>query len=284
MRSWRSRRLSRATRSLLSFGQARRVRGASGQPLNAVFRSLEERGTQFVRGELVLIASAPGIGKSIFTLTEVMKSQATTFYQSCDSDAFTQLTRGVAIATNCPIERAKETVLSGELGAAGKALAESPVRFNFRASPSVDDLILSLDGYLEVYGAYPEIVVVDNITNLRTDNDDGDPFSGLEGLLDFLHDVARETQACVIGLHHVTGPYNDGDKPIPLSGLKNQVGRVPEVVLTLHRRMGDSWATDRLCVSTVKNRNGSADPSGNTYVELEFKGDYVRITDPANGR
>jgi hypothetical protein len=260
------------------------MRGASGDPLPAVFRSLEERGTQFVRGELVLIASAPGIGKSIFTLTEVMKSGATTFYQSCDSDAFTQLTRGVAIATNCAIERAKETVLSGRLGDAGKALAESPVRFNFRASPSVDDLILSLDGYLEVYGAYPEIVVVDNITNLRTDNDDGDPFSGLEGLLDFLHDVARETQACVIGLHHVTGPYNDGDKPIPLSGLKNQVGRVPEVVLTLHRRMGDSWATDRLCVSTVKNRNGSADPSGNTYVELEFKGDYVRITDPANGR
>ena len=267
---------------MLSFSQARRMRGSSGDPLPIVFPSL---GDVFVRGELVLIASAPGIGKSIFTLTEVMRSGATAFYQSCDSDAFTQLTRGLAIANGISIERAKEIVLSGNLGGAGKALAEYPVRFNFRASPNLDELILSLDSYLEVYGEYPEIIVIDNITNLRTENDDGDPFSGLEALLDFLHDMARETAACVIGLHHVTGPFNDGDRPIPLSGLKNQVGRVPEVVLTLHRKQGE-WDNepDRLCVSTVKNRNGSADPSGGTFVELEFKGDHVKITDPTHGR
>ena len=55
---------------MLSFSQARRMRGSSGDPLPIVFPSL---GDVFVRGELVLIASAPGIGKSIFTLTEVMR-------------------------------------------------------------------------------------------------------------------------------------------------------------------------------------------------------------------
>jgi hypothetical protein len=79
-------------------------------------------------------------------------------------------------------------------------------------------------------------------------------------------------------LHHVTGGYNDADRPIPLSGVKGQIARVPEMVLTLHKQT-DVCGPDLLCVSTVKNRGGKADPSGSEYVSLTFNGDTMQIKD-----
>jgi hypothetical protein len=203
-------------------------------------------------------------------------------YFSADSDAFTQVTRSVSIVTGWTLEQSAEAVLSGELGTAADKLRQIPIRFNYKASPSLDDIENSLKSYEEVYGTYPEFVVVDNITNVRTDNDDGDPFSGLESLMDYLHDMARETEAHVTGLHHVTGPFNDSDKPVPLSGVKGQIARVPELVMTLHKRLGDDVNPDVLCVSTVKNRGGKADPSGYNFAELEFDGSRMRIADYTN--
>ena len=82
----------------------------------------------------------------------------------------------------------------------------------------------------------------------------------------------------VTGLHHVTGPYNDADKPIPLSGVKGQIARVPELVLTLHR-VSEGFGPDSLNVSTVKNRGGKSDASGQDYAALEFEGSTMQIND-----
>jgi hypothetical protein len=120
--------------------------------------------------------------------------------------------------------------------------------------------------------------VVDNITNVVNDNSDGDPFTGLEGLMDYLHSMARETGSCVIGLHHVTGDYNNGDKPIPLNGVKGQIARVPEMVLTIHKVILDDEESI-LRVSPVKNRGGKPDPTGQTYAELSFVGNRMSIRD-----
>jgi hypothetical protein len=90
--------------------------------------------------------------------------------------------------------------------------------------------------------------------------------------------MARFTGACVIGLHHVTGTYNDADRPIPLSGVKGQVARVPELVLTLHKVI-EQFGPDSLRVSTVKNRGGKSDPSGSEFVSLDFVGDTMQITE-----
>jgi len=123
------------------------------------------------------------------------------------------------------------------------------------------------------------MVVVDNITNVRgVGGDEDDPFSGLEAMLDYLHDMARKTSAFVVGLHHVTGKYNDGNIPIPLSGVKGQIGRVPELVLSLHRIQSE-FGSDKLNVSTTKNRGGKADPSGMDFTSLEFIGDSMTIRD-----
>lgn len=255
------------------------VKGNAGDPLPVVWETLHQSGTDFLRGQLCLICAGPGTGKSAFVLTYALKAQIPTLYLSADSDAFTQLSRTLSITTGMSTHQADEAVRSGDLGDAVAGLESIPIRFSYNASPSLDQIESSMMSYEEVYGDYPALVVVDNITNVRgIGGDEDDPFSGLESMMDYLHTMARQTSACVVGLHHVQGKYNDGNIPIPLSGVKGQISRVPEMVLTLHRIQSE-FGSDRLNVSTVKNRGGKSDPSGLSFAELEFIGDSMTIRD-----
>ena len=263
---------------MYTLGQSSWIKGSAGDPLPDVWESLAKRGTRLLRGQLCLVCAGPGTGKSAFVLTYALKARVPTLYFSADSDAFTQLSRSLSILTGWNMEKSARAVRDDDLGEMAAEFADIPIRFNYSASPSLDQIETSMMSYEEVYGDYPALVVIDNITNVRGGGDDDDPFSGLESLIDYLHVMARETGACVICLHHVTGSYNDADKPIPLSGVKGQVTRVPELVLTLHR-VSQQFGSDSLRVSTVKNRYGKADPSGQDYAELEFIGDAMQIRD-----
>jgi len=255
------------------------VKGHAGDPLPKVWDSLEQKGTRFLRGQLCLVCAGPGTGKSAFVLTYALKARVPTLFISADSDAFTQLSRSVSILTGRPMDRSSREVREERLDDEAKqALADIPIRFTYHASPTLDQIEQTMMSYDEVYGDFPSLVVIDNVTNVRSGGEEDDPFSGLESLMDYLHDMARSTAACVVGLHHVTGGYNDASKPIPLSGVKGQITRVPELVLTLHR-VQETFASDSLRVSTVKNRGGKADPSGIDYTSLEFVGDTMQIRD-----
>jgi hypothetical protein len=260
--------------------QSMYIRGSAGDPLPSVFPSLTATGTTFRRGQLALVSAGPGTGKSGFVLTYALKAKVPTLYLSADSDAFTQLSRGVSVLTGRTLEQSEELVRGGNVAGLTGLFDDIPIRFNYSASPTLDQIELSMMSYEEVYGDYPALVVVDNITNVRSGSGEDDPFSGLEALMDYLHTMARNTSSCVVGLHHVTGPNNDGNKPIPLSGVKGQIGRVPELILTLHRSTPE-FGPETLNVSTVKNRGGKSDPSGMSFVPLEFIGDSMTIRDYA---
>ena len=226
------------------------------------------------------MCAGPGTGKSAFVLAYALKSKVPTMYFSADSDAFTQLSRSLSILTGWSLERSTRAVREQNIEeGVAKELDQIPIRFNFKASPSLDLIESSLMSYCALYEDYPALIVVDNITNVRTDGGDSDdPFSGLEALMDYLHEMARETGSCVVGLHHVTGQHNNGNSPIPLGGIKGQIGRVPEMILTLHR-VSDGFGPDSLNVSTVKNRGGKSDPSGKDFASLEFVGETMQIKD-----
>lgn len=265
---------------MLTAWQSLRVRGSAGDPIPEVFKALSDKGATFRRGELVLISSGPGTGKSALTLTLAMKSSVPTAYFSADSNAFNQMSRMVAISNGCTMEEASRAVRTEDMKAIGDSLSNGLIRFDYRATPSTASIERSLKAYEEAHGDPPFLAIVDNVTNVRSGvEDDDDPFSGLESLMDYLHDLARQTGACVVGLHHVTGGYNDAERPIPLSGVKGQITRVPELVLTLHKKSGEGYAPDTLCVSVVKNRNGRANPSGYDFAELKFDGERMQITD-----
>jgi predicted ATP-dependent serine protease len=260
--------------------QSRRIRGSAGDPLPTVWKSLEDVGTKFLRGQLVLVAAAPGIGKSAFTLSYALKANVPTLYFSADSDAFTQLARSISILTGRHMAQSVAAVREDDK-AVLEELPERPIRLVYDASPSLDTIELELAAWWELHNEFPHMVIIDNVTNVvnGTESNAEDPFGGLEVLMDWLHNMARKTMACVVGLHHVTGPFNGGSMPIGLNGIKGQIGRVPEMVLTLHKEDDEHFGTAALNVSTVKNRGGKSDPSGETFVSLNWDGDRMMIVD-----
>lgn len=257
-----------------SLRQSARVRGAAGEPLPTVFRTLAAAGIVFRRGELALISAGPGTGKSALVLTLALKASVPALYFSADSDAFQQLARSLCVLSGVSFDEARRAVLADDLTRFDAVLSGVPVRFVYDGSPTLDTVEANVEAYEEVYGEYPHLIVIDNISDVLTGGEQKAD-ERHDDLLAYLHTMARQTGACVVALHHVTGPFNDSDKPVPLSGVKGQLGRVPELILTLFKP-----SPDTLGVSYPKNRGGKPDPSGKSYVELDFDGARMQITDP----
>lgn len=240
--------------------QTKRARGSAGNPLPSPFKGLS-----FIRGQVTLVAAGPGTGKSVLALTVALSGHVPTLYFSADSDGHVQQTRMVSIATGKTLEQADRMVRSNDLGEAEPRLREYPAWFCFDGSPSLAKIDLWMNGYFAQFEAYPELLVVDNVRNVVVGSGEEDR----NDVMSYLHSLAHETGTAVIAAHHVLGAYNDGDQPIPMSGVKGQISDLPEQILTMHKVPFDV-GPDLLRVSTVKNRTGRADPSGNLFTELSF--------------
>jgi hypothetical protein len=145
------------------------------------------------------------------------------------------------------------------------------VRWCFDGGPTVDDVADEVECYGAVFGAYPELIVIDNLTSL--DMEGGISYSTVQDTISRLNSCARKTGAHVMVLHHATGEYEDGTKAIPLSGVEYKAGKRCAMVLTL-TRMGAS-----LRVHIVKNRGGKADARGNLWVQLNADLERMRVDD-----
>lgn len=263
---------------MLTLGQSAAVKGSAGEPLPVVWQNLDELGVTFRRGQLALVAAGPGTGKSAFVLSYALKAGVSCLYFSADSDAYIQLSRSLAIRSNLSMAETEEIARSGDYRKVESIIGSTPIRFSYHPSPTLEHIQNQVLAYEELYGDFPELIVIDNA--LDVDAGESDELSqNLDTLMAWLHDMARTTEACVITLHHVTGPYNDANKPIPLSGVKGQIGRVPELIITLHKENDLYGGAPTLKASPVKNRGQRADPSGETYAELTFDGFNMNITD-----
>lgn len=263
---------------MLTLARARYTRGHAGEPLPAVFRTLADNDIHIRRGQYALFAAAPGVGKSAFVVNMLLKANVPALYFSADTDAFTTYLRAGAILTGWStrdIETAVEAGNAAEIDARLAAL--DTLRFDFAGRIDTDDVAESLMAYAGTYGEFPHAIVADNLSNVDADSD---PRVALDAGCDFLHEVARETGAAVIALHHVTGEFDNGDRPVPLSGLRGKVSKVPELVLTLYRNASTGLdGVGELYVCPVKNRTGRADPSGGWRLALRYEPGRMLIED-----
>lgn len=246
------------------------------------FESLRKLEVEFRRGELSLVAAGPGTGKSLFALNLALHGSMPVLYWSADSNAATQLSRSTAILTGENVKDVKKAILEDRFQEYERRLSDQWwIRFNYEAMPTPADMEADLEIYYEVFGCYPHLAAVDNITNVDTGSSvDAESFTfGLEGMCEYLSDMARQTEAHVQALHHVTGEWSDGLKPIPLSGVKGKIGRVPSLILTIHREADEAGMNRILNVSPVKNREGFADASGHKFARLELDSNTLRLKD-----
>lgn len=244
---------------MISLLQATRLRSGAGDRLPDVFRALANNNVHVRRGQLHLVSAAPGVGKSALALTYALRAKVPTLYLSMDSDAHTTAIRTGQMVSGFDSER-MESALEDALFRESVLSQVGHVRFSFRSGVDTHDLMMEVAAYAEAYGAYPILTIVDNLANIAFD---GDEFASLRRIVADLHALSRLTQAAVVALHHVTGSYDDGTSPVPLSGIQGKISKMPEVILTLSA--GDNG---QLFISPVKNRHGKADPSGRWRLPL----------------
>jgi archaellum biogenesis ATPase FlaH len=254
---------------LLTLSQAARLKGDAGKKLPDVWSSWSKQKMGFRRGQLHLIVAAPGVGKSVLSLSYALQAKVPALYISMDTDPFTTSVRAVAALAKVTLDQA-EHGLAKEYKFATDALAEASktMRFAFPASPSTADLFSHIYSYGEAEGNWPELVVIDNLANIAFESDE---FGEMRTMMSDLQTMASRTRAAVVVLHHSTGQYEDGHTPIPQSGVNGKVSKFPTLVLTLCLG-GDN----ELWCSAVKNRFGPADPSG-FKVRGKLRVDYSRM-------
>jgi hypothetical protein len=107
----------------------------------------------------------------------------------------------------------------------------------------------------------------------ETDNE----WAGLRAIMMELHDMARNTQACVMVLHHVSeaSEYGNGFEPPPRRAIQGKVSQLPALILTL----GYDPLGKLLRVAAVKNRFGPNQSDGKDYTQLDTKYEACQITD-----
>lgn len=215
----------------------------------------------FIRkGQLTLVAAAPGTGKSAVIQSMLQRGNEQghvnrTLYHSADTDEQTMWVRAAAIATGYETSDIERDLRNGTISGYEAEVRASTAHMEmvFTTSPTGEDVLREFEAYSVKYGGvYPEVFVMDNLANLYAG--EGEEFQALQGNCDFLHDLARDTKSAIVTLHHTTGEYTNGDKPIPRSGIRGKIDKTPETILTLHRR------GEQLYISPVKNRTGKADP------------------------
>ncbi|MGN9782826.1 AAA family ATPase [Nonomuraea sp. ZG12] len=245
-----------------------------------MWQSLADATVHVRRSQVAMVAAAPGVGKSAFTLNLAIRSGARGIYMSADSDEVTQAIRAAAIMTGDPVQEIEAAYKAGKGEKYDKALREfTRVWFDFDAAPSLSQIEEEVLAYAYMYGMWPELLVLDNLANVF-DEGGGEGFTGLEATMSFLVDLARKTEAAVVVLHHVVGDAESGDQPLKLKDIRGKISKLQTLILGL--AYTDSFIVNggrALGVYVLKNRSGRANAAGDLFVELEANLDRMLIKD-----
>lgn len=219
-----------------------------------------------------LVVAAPGVGKTTFAL-DVAKRMLPhrVLYICVDTDQRDMAGRVTASVTDQPTPGDLDLDDFIAYFADDVRDAFAHVRWMWDGAPQVEDIADEVECYGAVFGAYPELVIVDNLTSLDMAGEMS--YHAIQDTISRLNACARKTGAHVMVLHHALGKYEDGVEIIPLSGLENKAGKRVALVLTM-TRMGSN-----LRVAVCKNRGGTADARGHVAVNLRADLPRMQISD-----
>jgi hypothetical protein len=223
------------------------------------------------------------MGKSSLALTIAVSSGTPTLYISADTNSRSQAVRTLSVIsgrTNDDMRTALEDYKPWCITELRKA---GHIRWVFDSAPTLDDILDEIAAFVELYGEPPALMVVDNATDVVIEGA-GDEWGTLRELFRTLKTVAREYGIAVLALHHASdrGKPNEesqyarrGPQSIcpPRSDMQGKVSQVPALIISMSSTIG--W----MAVCPVKNREGWADPSGNTPIMLDWEPQRTWIAD-----
>lgn len=246
-----------------------------GTALPPVFQTLDKMGAKFRRGQLSLIAGGPGTGKSALACYiavnaaygEYGETPVPALYFSADTDKRTLGNRIAASVSHETVDNAEDLLLKKHQGFL--TILNDNTRhiwFDWNNGPNLYDIQDEVEAFAHVNGEWPHLIVVDNLKNIyvETSGEAGEHIR-YDRVLDFLHELAGHTGAHIMVLHHVAGFYENGDAPIPLSGILGKVTKPFRLIITLYRPN-----ENQIGLSIVKNSTGKMSQKGDLACFLEI--------------
>jgi predicted ATP-dependent serine protease len=201
------------------------------------------------RGDLVMLLSAPTVGKSTVAVDwaiRVARRGEPVLYVTTDTHIGEQAVRAAANIFDTPKDaiKAQRAQWSERLTGVGYPLRWSSADVTER---TIDDLV---ESEVEYFGEYPALVVVDVAFDLM----EGEEGPGTaRTVFRTLHSLAGRTGCVVLALHHVKGGDGAaGDTFVGMSDALYRVERVPEVIISAWRP-----APGRIAMHLAKNRGGT---------------------------
>lgn len=240
-------------------------------------------GAYFRRGQTSLIAAEPNMGKS--PLVRWMCVQwalqgLRVLYFSADSDEYTTWKSVASAVTGQPATyligspKAKTSAALSRLG--------GRLSFVFETDPSYQDVMEECAAFFELWGAYPDVVVVDLLADVQGESED--EYAALRQHTQAFKRLARTTDSHVIMINHVNEKEekegrDKGPKrivPPPRSQITGKINKKPEIVITLAY---DPYARIMM-VAVVKCRDSDGtDKSGSTYLQLRSDPERMQFFD-----
>jgi hypothetical protein len=237
----------------------------SGKPLPSPFPVLADYGVHHRRGQVSIVAAASGVGKTQYATYVAVKSVPAipTLYFSADSDRQTVGSRvGAAIDHDSVQDIEEQLRMKDAMTSIRVAEATKHIWWAWDNQPSLQDIQDETEAYATVTGAWPHLIVVDNIINVDAEGEAG--HQQKDGVMSWLQQLAGVTNAHIMVLAHVVGFYENGCTPIPKSALLDKIAKRPRLVLTLHK-----VDENNLGLRVVKNSNGKMDANAQWGPDLQ---------------
>lgn len=263
---------------MLTVARALTLHADSGRELPRVpaFHSLYAMGCRPRHGQVIMVVGRSGSQKSGLALFWVDEMSLPTLYFSADMSAFTASSRIASKRTGTTTEEVEAGMASDgfERDVYLDAANESRIQFSFGSPISWRAVEEELEAYVELWDAYPEIVVFDNLMDFEgAESDYTEQMAVMQGVTE----LARNTGITVIILHHATDKSwdakNDPWAPPSRDQVKGGLSEKPELSLSVALDPND--LTFRIAV--IKQRMGPQDPTARRYAMLLCEPEKTRF-------
>lgn len=251
--------------------QVLRKRDSSGEALPDFLPALHNQGVRFRKAQVCLLVGQPGAGKSLMALFAALRSKVRTLYVSADTDRKTMLWRAAASQMQTPVND-----VAAMIGTSGEVMVEEAfedidqrVMFCWDSNPRLADIEAEVLACEEVWGCYPDLIVIDSLYNVVVD--EGDEYAGMRHAMAAFHELSRKTNSSVVVLHHASLNRTKEGEPAAMNAVIGQVTAIPEMVLSVY--MEDHTYK----VAVIKNRHAKASPSGGRQIVLAVEPETMTL-------
>lgn len=247
----------------------------SGRLLPAPFKVFRDLEIDFRTSSITLVAGPPGSMKSILATNIIDKMEyddgrkPTCLYFSNDTNERTTAARVLAMRTDTPTRECQELLVNEKEFAASVLGEWSHVALCYKKNPDLPYIIRQADAYAEIWGDYPDQVIIDILMNVDYD---GAGEMNFWDLMKEFNILAEEWDTHLVIVHHTSESAKAGSPP-PRSALMGKNAHLPAVILTL---WGDSEEST-LDIAKVKNRNGKQDPEAKHPFRMRAHADKNRL-------